>query len=68
MPYNDYKALRVESDAGVAWVTIDHPPINLFDLTLMGEIARLGHELYGILGPHFLQLPARVAPDDGRRE
>ena len=45
MPYDDYKTLRVESDAGVAWVTIDHPPINLFDLTLMQEIARLGQEL-----------------------
>jgi len=40
-----YRALRVERDAGVAFVTIDHPPINLFDLTLMQEIGRVGREL-----------------------
>jgi enoyl-CoA hydratase/carnithine racemase len=40
-----YEALVVERDAGVATVTIDHPPINLFDLTLMQEIARIGREI-----------------------
>ena len=44
-PYEGYSALRVECDAGVAFVTIDHPPINLFDLTLLQEFARLGPEL-----------------------
>ena len=45
MSYDDYQALRVSVDGGVAHVVIDHPPINLFDLTLMREIARLGREL-----------------------
>ena len=31
-------ALHVEARDGVAWVTIDHPPINLLDLTLMNEL------------------------------
>ena len=45
--YRDYAALRVRTERGVAFVTIDHPPINLFDLTLIGEMARLGEELAG---------------------
>jgi enoyl-CoA hydratase/carnithine racemase len=43
--YRDYTALRVRTERGVAFVTIDHPPINLFDVTLIGEMARLGEEL-----------------------
>ena len=35
MPYTGYSALRVDVDAGVAFVTIDHPPINLFDFALI---------------------------------
>ena len=35
MAHDGCKALRIEVRDGVAWVTIDHPPINLFDLTLM---------------------------------
>jgi enoyl-CoA hydratase/carnithine racemase len=31
-------SVRVETRDGVAWVTIDHPPINLFDLPLMTEM------------------------------
>lgn len=45
MPYEGYEALRVEVAGGVARVVIDHPPINLFDLTLMREVAKLGREL-----------------------
>jgi enoyl-CoA hydratase/carnithine racemase len=43
--YRDYAALRVRAERGVAFVTIDHPPINLFDARLIGEMARLGDEL-----------------------
>ena len=43
--YRDYTALRVRTERGVAFVTIDHPPINLFDLTLIGEMGRVGEEL-----------------------
>ncbi len=45
MSYANYSALRVEREAGVAFVTIDHPPINLFDMTLMRDVAHLGVEL-----------------------
>ena len=45
MPYEGYECLRVATERGVAFVTIDHPPINLFDLALMVEVDRLGREL-----------------------
>ena len=47
MPYEGYQCLRVEPERGVAFVTIDHPPINLFDMALMLEVDRLGRELEG---------------------
>jgi enoyl-CoA hydratase/carnithine racemase len=45
MAYDGYQCLRVAVDAGVAWVTIDHPPINLFDMALIGDMLRVGEEL-----------------------
>ena len=45
MAYQGYECLRVRSEGGVATVTIDHPPINLFDLPLIGEMDRVGREL-----------------------
>jgi enoyl-CoA hydratase/carnithine racemase len=45
MAYDDFRALRVRVEDGVAWVTIDHPPINLFDLVLITEMDRLGRAL-----------------------
>jgi enoyl-CoA hydratase/carnithine racemase len=45
MAYDGYECLRVESRDGVAWVTIDHPPINLFDMALIQEMLRVGEEL-----------------------
>jgi enoyl-CoA hydratase/carnithine racemase len=45
MAYAGYACLRVAVDRGVAFVTIDHPPINLFDLALIGEMDRVGREL-----------------------
>jgi enoyl-CoA hydratase/carnithine racemase len=41
MPYSGFEALRVRVVNRVAWVTIDHPPINLLDLPLFLELARL---------------------------
>src|SRR5262245_26429 len=32
--------IRLDQRDGVAWVTIDHPPINLLDLPLMTELFR----------------------------
>ena len=45
MAYNGYDCLRVRVEHGVAFVTVDHPPINLFDIALMREIDRVGIEL-----------------------
>jgi enoyl-CoA hydratase/carnithine racemase len=45
MAYRQYECLRVRVDGGVATVTIDHPPINLFDLALIQEMDRVGREL-----------------------
>lgn len=38
-------ALRLRVDDGVAWVTLDHPPTNLFDLPLMVELDQLSRDL-----------------------
>ena len=45
MPYDDYRCLKVHNDKGVAFITIDHPPINLFDLWLISDLNRIGKEL-----------------------
>jgi enoyl-CoA hydratase/carnithine racemase len=45
MAYDDYELLTTKLDRGVAFVTIDHPPINLFDVALMVELNRMGQEL-----------------------
>lgn len=39
--YEDLEALRVHVVHGVAWITIDHSPINLLDAKLFGELAQL---------------------------
>jgi len=41
----DFQLLSVAVAEGVATVTIEHPPINLFDLALMDEIGRVGEAL-----------------------
>jgi enoyl-CoA hydratase/carnithine racemase len=45
MAYADYSCLKVRAKDGVAFVTIDHPPINLFDMALISEMDRVGGEL-----------------------
>jgi enoyl-CoA hydratase/carnithine racemase len=45
MPYENYSCLKIRTDHGVAFVTIDHPPINLFDAALIQELDRIGKEL-----------------------
>ena len=45
MAYDSYTCLKIRLDRGVLFVTIDHPPINLFDLPLMQEVDRLGREI-----------------------
>jgi enoyl-CoA hydratase/carnithine racemase len=41
----DYQTLTVEHDAGVAFVTISHPPVNLLDATMLGELVTLVGQL-----------------------
>jgi len=45
MAYTGYDCLEIRVDRGVATVTINHPPINLFDLALIQEMDRVGREL-----------------------
>ncbi|HEY2050207.1 MAG TPA: enoyl-CoA hydratase/isomerase family protein [Caulobacteraceae bacterium] len=45
MGYSGYSCFRFEFDSGVAFVSIDHPPINLLDEILSEEFDKLGREL-----------------------
>jgi enoyl-CoA hydratase/carnithine racemase len=45
MQYSDYKCFRFRFDAGVAFVSINHPPINLLDEVLSQEFDQLGRQL-----------------------
>ncbi|CAM4394963.1 putative enoyl-CoA hydratase echA8 [Mycobacterium basiliense] len=45
MPYPDYQLIRIATAGGVCRATIDHPPINLLDVALIGEIERLTAEV-----------------------
>ncbi len=45
MAYDGYACLSVRVDRGVAFVTIDHPPINLLDARLIQDLDRLGRGL-----------------------
>lgn len=45
MAYDGYEALRIAVAGGIARATIDHPPINLLDLTLILELDRFGREV-----------------------
>jgi enoyl-CoA hydratase/carnithine racemase len=41
----DYELIRVERKQGVAFATIDNPPINLISLPCFGELLRLGQQI-----------------------
>ena len=45
MSYAEYKLLAIAIANGVATVTIDNPPINLFDMPLIEEMIKLGVQL-----------------------
>ena len=45
VPYSDYKCFQFRFDSGVAFVSIDHPPINLLDDALSQEFDKLGRQL-----------------------
>ena len=67
--YGGYECLRVRIDRGSAWGTIDHPPINLFDVTLLREIQRIESANRDFLIAHAdvaldRALPTEVPPRD----
>ena len=41
MGFDDLQQIRVIDEAGVAWATIDHPPMNLWDATFTRDLAAL---------------------------
>jgi enoyl-CoA hydratase/carnithine racemase len=41
----EHEGLRVDVEDGVAFVTLDHPPVNLFDAVLIGSLWELAGEL-----------------------
>jgi enoyl-CoA hydratase/carnithine racemase len=45
MAYESYQFLKIRVDRGVAFVTIDNPPINLLTLELSAELLRLAGEI-----------------------
>ena len=45
MAYENYECFKIRIDRGVAFVTVDHPPINLLDPTMFREINRVGKEI-----------------------
>ena len=45
MAYEGYEFLKIRVDRGVAFVTIDNPPINLLTLELCAELVRLAGEV-----------------------
>jgi enoyl-CoA hydratase/carnithine racemase len=42
MAYEDFKSISIEFRDRVAWLTINNPPVNMFDLTLVGEMYKAG--------------------------
>src|SRR3954447_451931 len=46
MAFEGYEKLRVGVDGGIVTVTIDNPPINLFDLGLYLEMRQIATELH----------------------
>ena len=45
MAYDAYQCLKIRIDRGVCFATIDHPPINLFDVALLQEINGLSGDV-----------------------
>jgi enoyl-CoA hydratase/carnithine racemase len=42
---SEYETLGVEVDAGIAFVTLDHPPVNLLDAAMIGDLWKLAGAL-----------------------
>lgn len=41
----DYQTCALVREAGIAWVTLDHPPVNLLDLAMLRDLTLLVGEL-----------------------
>ena len=41
----DYACFRIRREGGVAWITIDHPPLNLLDKAMMVDFHHLTKRL-----------------------
>ena len=75
MPYSDYTCFRFRFDSGVAFVTMDHPPLNLLDEVMSQEFEKLGRELeadgiryayrrFGADSEHHVAFRPRPVPSD----
>ena len=42
---SQFETLKVEINGRIAWVTFDHPPINLLDMQMISEIDQLSKDL-----------------------
>jgi enoyl-CoA hydratase/carnithine racemase len=62
MQYSDYKCFKLRFDAGVAFASINHPPINLLDEVLSAEFDRLGREFEADDGVRVIVLQSEL-PD-----
>ena len=58
MQYSDYTCFRLEFASAVAFVSIDHPPINLLDEVLSQEFDQLGKDLEADKSVRVVVLPA----------
>lgn len=45
MSYRDYRSLMVRAEQGIAWVTIDNPPVNTIDATLASDLVAFATEV-----------------------
>ncbi|WP_083652278.1 enoyl-CoA hydratase/isomerase family protein [Bacillus sp. MRMR6] len=45
MRYQEYQTLKIKINSGIAFVTNDHPPINLFDSVLFNDLSRFYKEV-----------------------
>jgi enoyl-CoA hydratase/carnithine racemase len=62
MRFSDYKCFQFGFDSGVAFVSIDHPPINLLDEALSQEFDQLGRELEADAGVRVDAVTSAIRP------
>jgi len=45
MEYKDYKVWKIEVKNGIAWVTIDNPPVNLINMAFLEDMERFFNQV-----------------------